>query len=282
MLGIIGGSGLYHLEGVEDVSDHAIETPFGAPSEAIRTGRIGAVPVAFLSRHARGHRWSPSEIPYRANVCALKMLGVTRLVSISAVGSLREELPPRSFVVPDQTIDRTVARPASFFTDGIVGHVSMADPFCPRLSAVVADAATAGRLPVHTGGTYVCIEGPQFSTRAESALYRAWGASIIGMTALPEARLAREAELCYACLAMVTDYDVWHADEGTVNVAGVLANLHAMTDAVQAIVRALAAQPAHACDAGCTEALGGAVATHADVLSDDIRARLRPIMAKYW
>jgi 5'-methylthioadenosine phosphorylase len=274
MLGIIGGSGLYNLDGFVDVVSHDIETPFGSPSEQIRVGNIQGQRVAFLSRHASGHRLGPSEIPFAANVCAMKMLGVTRLVSISAVGSLRDDLSPRSFVVPDQTIDRTVNRVRSFFGGGVVAHVSMADPF--------AAVASVGQLPVHRGGTYVCIEGPQFSARAESALFRMWGASIVGMTALPEARLAREAELCYACLAMVTDYDVWHDSEGPVSVDGVIQNLHAMTDAVQRIVTSLASAPAHDCESGCRDALSMAVATQPSVISDEARARLAPIMARYW
>jgi 5'-methylthioadenosine phosphorylase len=233
--------------------------------------------VAFLSRHGAGHRLGPSEVPYAANICALKLLGVERVVSISAVGSLREELPPRSFVVPDQTIDRTVGRRRTFFDDGVVAHVSLAEPFCAELSEQVATAAGQSGLPVHRGGTYVCIEGPQFSTKAESALFRSWGASVIGMTALPEARLAREAELCYACLAMVTDYDVWHASAGTVSVEGVLANLMAMTDAVQSIVTSLVATEPLPCGSGCGDALHNAIITDLTTISDAARERLAPI-----
>ncbi|MGH9173973.1 MAG: S-methyl-5'-thioadenosine phosphorylase [Vicinamibacterales bacterium] len=280
-LGIIGGSGLYNLGSLSQVEIIDIETPWGRPSDAVRVGQIDGHPVAFLSRHGAGHRLSPSEVPYAANVCALKMLGVTTLVSISAVGSLREELRPRSFVVPDQTIDRTVGRRRSFFDDGVVAHVSMADPFCPELSAALAAHAQAGELPVSRGGTYVAIEGPQFSTRAESALFRSWGASVIGMTALPEARMAREAELCYACLAMVTDYDVWHEQEGPVTVEGVLANLRAMTEAVQAIVTSLASAPEHECRSGCRDALANAIATDPRVVTPATRSRLSPIAGRY-
>lgn len=278
MLGIIGGSGLYALAGLSGVEEIRVETPFGSPSEAVRVGRIDGQRVAFLSRHAAGHRLSPSEIPYAANICAMKMLGVTRLVSISAVGSLREDYAPRSFVVPDQTIDRTVGRSRTFFSDGVVAHVSIADPFCRGLSDHVSEVARLGGLPVHRGGTYVCIEGPQFSTRAESALFRSWGASVIGMTALPEARLAREAQLCYACLAMVTDYDVWHESEGPVSVEGVLANLHAMTDAVQMIVSGLATSAAADCTSDCSHALQNAIATAPEHISPEARERLRPIL----
>jgi 5'-methylthioadenosine phosphorylase len=280
-LGIIGGSGLYGLSSLMNVEETAIETPWGKPSEAIRVGEIAGQTVAFLSRHGAGHRLTPSEIPYAANVCAMKMLGVSRLVSISAVGSLREDYPPRSFVVPDGTIDRTLSRRRTFFDDGIVAHVSLADPFCPSLSQLLARVAETGGLPVQRGATYVAIEGPQFSTKAESALFRSWGASVIGMTAMPEARLAREAELCYACLAMVTDYDVWHEQDGPVTVEAVLANLHAMTDAVQTIVTALAGETFPACDAGCGDALSNAIATSPDAIDAATRERLAPIAGRY-
>ncbi|HYI16919.1 MAG TPA: S-methyl-5'-thioadenosine phosphorylase [Thermomicrobiales bacterium] len=280
-LGIIGGSGLYSLGSLTNVEVVEVETPWGKPSEPMRIGEIGGQTVAFLSRHGAGHRLTPSEIPYAANVCAMKMIGVSRLVSISAVGSLREDYPPRSFVVPDGTIDRTLGRQRSFFDRGIVAHVSIADPFCPDLSSVLAGVASSGGLPVNAGGTYIAIEGPQFSTRAESALFRSWGASVIGMTAMPEARLAREAELCYACLAMVTDYDVWHEQDGPVTVDAVLANLHAMTDAVQTIVTALAAEALPECRAGCGSALANAIATSLGAIDDATRERLEPIAGRY-
>ena len=280
-LGIIGGSGLYGISSLTNVEEVEIDTPWGRPSEPIRVGEIGGQPVAFLSRHGAGHCLSPSEVPYAANVCAMKMLGVTRLVSISAVGSLREDYPPCSFVVPDGTIDRTVGRQRSFFDRGIVAHVSLADPFCPDLTDFLAGIASVGRLPVYAGGSYIAIEGPQFSTRSESALFRSWGASVIGMTAMPEARLAREAELCYACLAMVTDYDVWHEQDGPVTVDAVLANLHAMTDAVQSIVTALAAETLPDCRTGCRNALANAIATSRDAIGDATRERLAPIAGRY-
>jgi 5'-methylthioadenosine phosphorylase len=280
-LGIIGGSGLYALTALQNPQSVEIETPFGRPSDAVRIGKIGGTPVAFLSRHGRGHRLSPSNVPYAANVCAMKMLGVTHLVSISAVGSLREDLPPRSFVIPDQTIDRTTGRERTFFGNGAVAHVSMADPFCPLLAGTLADSATVSDLPVHLGGTYVCIEGPQFSTAAESALFRSWNASVIGMTALPEARFAREAELCYACLAMVTDYDVWHEQDGPVSVDVVIANLNAMTAAVQSIVVDLASRDLPYCEYGCHTALAGAIITAPDTISAATRDRLRPIAGRY-
>jgi 5'-methylthioadenosine phosphorylase len=281
VLGIIGGSGLYALDALSEMDTLTVETPYGRPFEPVRVGTLGATRVAFISRHGAGHALSPSEIPFAANICALKMLGVRQVVSISAVGSLREEIPPRSFVVPDQTIDRTVGRRRTFFGDGAVAHVSMADPFCPSLSDALANAALVGGLPVHRGGTYVCIEGPQFSSKAESALFRSWGAGIIGMTALPEARLAREAELCYACLAMVSDYDVWHDTEQAVSVDAVIANVVAMTSAVGAIVNSLAIQAPVACAHGCESALRNAIVTNPSSIPADARARLMPIAGRY-
>jgi 5'-methylthioadenosine phosphorylase len=279
-LGIIGGSGLYALESLLDIEPIAVETPYGSPSDAIHLGHLGGRTVAFLSRHGAGHRFSPSEVPYRANIWALKSIGVTHLISISAVGSLKEALPPRSFVVPDNLIDRTLGRPRTFFEGGVVAHVSLADPFCPSLSEAVASAAEVGDLPVARGGTYVCIEGPQFSTRAESHLYRSWGASVIGMTAMPEARLAREAELCYACLAMVTDYDVWHDAEEHVSVELVIQNLFAMTAAAAQAIEALAGHAPPACGAGCRDALAAAIITNPAAVPIEARTRLEPIAGK--
>lgn len=276
-LGIIGGSGLYNLSAFTNVEVVDIDTPWGRPSDPIRVGSIGSTQVAFLSRHGAGHRLSPSEVPYAANVCAMKMLGVERLISISAVGSLIEDAPPRSFVVPDQTLDRTIGRRRTFFDNGVVAHVGLAEPFCRDLSAALADAAESGGLPVKRGGNYVCIEGPQFSTRFESNLYRSWGCTIIGMTALPEARLAREAQLCYACLAMVTDYDVWHGSGEAVSVEVVIGNLTAMVDAVQRIVVALAEREPPACTVGCRTALAQAVITDRTRIDASTRARLSAI-----
>jgi 5'-methylthioadenosine phosphorylase len=280
-LGIIGGSGLYGLHGLENVRFIDMETPFGRTSEPVRIGSLNGQKVAFISRHSDGHTLSPSAIPYAANICALKMLGVQRVVSISAVGSLKEELAPRSFVVPDNIIDRTMGRQCTFFEKGVVAHVSLADPFCPILSDALEAAARAGGLPVSRGGVYVCIEGPQFSTRAESHLYRSWGASLIGMTAMPEARLAREAELCYACLAMVTDFDVWHDSEAHVSVESVLENLFAMTGAVEQIVPELAAMDDVECDVGCRNALSSAIITRPDAIREELRLRLNPIAGRY-
>ena len=226
-IGIIGGSGLYAIEGLEDAEWRAVETPWGEPSDALLFGRIGAVRLVFLPRHGRGHRIAPGEINARANIDALKRAGCTDILAISSIGSLREELEPGRFVIVDQFIDRTVARPPSFFGTGMVAHVSMAEPVCPRLSAYAVAAVEAGGGRVTKGATYLAMEGPQFSTRAESLLYRRWGADVIGMTALPEARLAREAELPYALIGMVTDYDCWRESEAPVEVSEIIAQMHA-------------------------------------------------------
>jgi 5'-methylthioadenosine phosphorylase len=263
-LGIIGGSGVYDLPGVEDLREERIESPWGEPSDALRVGRIGAMRVAFLPRHGRGHRFSPTDINYRANIDALKRVGVTDLVSVSAVGSLREGLPPGTLVIADQFIDRTVARPKSFFGAGCVAHVSMAHPVSPRLADRVEAAARAEGLNHRRGGTYVVIEGPQFSTLAESRLYRSWGAEVVGMTAMPEAKLAREAELCYATVAMVTDFDSWHPEHDAVDVASVVRAAAENRDHVAALLLRLARDfPAEhePCPVGSDRALDNAVMT---------------------
>lgn len=225
-LGIIGGSGLYDIEGLEITREEAIATPWGEPSDAFRFGRIGDVEVVFLARHGRGHRLSPSDINYRANIDAMKRAGVTDLISVSACGSLKENLPPGAFVLVDQFIDRTFARAKSFFGAGLVAHVSMAHPVCPKLVDALETAARAESIPHQRGGTYLAMEGPQFSSLAESELYRSWGCDVIGMTNMPEAKLAREAELPYATVAMVTDYDCWHPDHDNVDVAAIIRCLH--------------------------------------------------------
>lgn len=238
-IGIIGGSGLYAVDGIEDGRWQTVETPWGEPSDAIYTGHVGHVGVAFLPRHGRGHRISPSELNARANIDALKRLGVTDVLAVSSVGSLVEQRPPGSFTIVDQLIDRTKGRPSSFFGSGLVAHVSMADPVCPRLSGYAVDAARAAGAQVDDRGTYLAMEGPQFSTRAESLLYRQWGCDVIGMTAMPEAKLAREAELPYALVGMVTDYDCWREGEAGVDVAQVVAQLGANAAKARAMVMAL-------------------------------------------
>lgn len=285
-IGIIGGSGLYQMAGLEDIEERRIDTPFGSPSDAVVTGSLDGVPVAFLARHGRGHRYLPGEIPFRANVWAMKSLGVDYLLSISAVGSLKEELAPRQMVLPDQFIDLTRRRDHTFFGNGAVAHVGMAHPVCAALSDVIAGAFGDLQLPdtrLHRGGTYVCIEGPAFSTLAESHLYRSWGASVIGMTNMPEARLAREAEIAYATLALVTDYDCWHADHETVTVDMAIANLLHNADNAQTLIRATVRRlhdnpptsPAH-------DALRQAMITPPQDLDADTRDRLAPLLRKYF
>jgi 5'-methylthioadenosine phosphorylase len=279
MLGVIGGSGIYRLAAGETFETIDVDTPFGRPSAPVARGAIGSTPTAFIPRHGEGHRLSPTNVPYRANIYALKALGATHVVSVSAVGSLREDLPPRSIVVPDQIIDRTTNRTRTFFDRDVVAHVGLADPFCDALRDQLVTAAGAAGQAVRTGGAYLCIEGPQFSTRAESRLYRSWGASVIGMTAMPEARLAREAELCYAMLALVTDYDVWHEVEADVSVEVVLGHLRANSAAAADILRALGdlGLPERAC--GCAHALDHAVMTDLAVVSEADRQRLGVIGA---
>lgn len=274
-LGVIGGSGVYSLAELQLGEEIPIETPFGSPSGPVRRGMIGETEVLFLPRHGAGHVYSPTDLPYRANVSALKQLGATHLLSLSAVGSLREDLPPRTLVLPDQIIDRTVSRPRTFFDQGVVAHVGIADPFCHATQGAVLAAAQNASLQVRQGGAYVCIEGPQFSTRAESELFRSWGAAVIGMTAMPEARLAREAELCYAMLAMVTDFDVWHAGESDVSVADVVANMQANSASAAHILReiALSGLPERRCD--CATALDHAVMTSPEAITPEARQRVQ-------
>lgn len=281
MLGIIGGSGLYDLPDLEFVDRVLLDTPFGFPSDEITIGRIDGRDIAFLSRHGRGHRLTPTELPYQANIYALKQIGVTRVVTISAVGSLREDLPPRTAVLPDQIIDRTVSRPRSFFGSGSVAHVGIADPFCAQLSGQITDASVAVGRPVARGGTYICIEGPQFSTKAESRLYRSWGCAVIGMTAMPEARLAREAELCYATIAMVTDFDVWHDSAGEVTVDMVVANHGANLETARAILGELARTDLGKRTCGCGNALAGAIVTDPAVIPPKTRKQLGIIADRY-
>ena len=264
LVGVIGGSGVYDIDGLTDVSCRAVETPFGAPSDELCFAKLDGQPLVFLPRHGRGHVVPPSEINFRANIDALKRSGVTQIVSLSAVGSFREELAPGTFVIVDQFIDRTVSRPASFFGGGLVAHVSMAHPVCARLGDRLEASCRSLDVPTHRGGTYLAIEGPQFSTLAESELYRGWGCHVIGMTNLPEARLAREAEMCYATVAMVTDYDCWHPGHDNVSVETIIRVLTANAEAARGLVRAVApALMDHRapCPAGCDRALDNAIIT---------------------
>lgn len=281
-LGIIGGSGIYAFDEMTSTTRHNMTTPFGEPSGPILEVRVGGVDILFLPRHGEGHRLSPTEIPYRANIFALKQLGATHVVSFSAVGSLKEELPPRTLVLPDQIIDRTVARARTFFEEGVVAHVGLADPYCSVLQASLSSAATVAETSVTSGGTYVCIEGPQFSTRAESEMYRSWGASVIGMTAMPEARLAREAELCYAAVAMVTDYDVWHKGAADVTVEEVVSNMQANGAAARVILQqvCLDGLPERTCQ--CQQALQGAIMTTAAAIPPEARRRLDVLVGDRW
>jgi 5'-methylthioadenosine phosphorylase len=285
-LGVLGGSGLYGMEGLEDVHELEISTPYGAPSDALRLGRIGDVEVVFLARHGRHHTYAPSEVPYKANLWALRSLGVRWILSVSAVGSLQDQVRPLDMLVPDQFIDRTHQRPLSFFGEGLVAHVAAADPFCHSLSTILGDVAESlmpeGRA-LHRGGTYLCMEGPAFSTRAESELYRSWGCAVIGMTNHTEARLAREAEMAYATLAMITDYDCWHEEHDAVTVEMVIANLQANAALAQKIVRLAAERvgaqrptsPAH-------RALRHALLTPPDHVPIDTRRRTELFTAPYW
>ena len=282
-VGVIGGSGLYEIEGLADIEQVSLDTPFGKPSDDIMVGRLSGVRVAFLPRHGRGHRISPSELPARANIWAMKSLGVTHLLSISAVGSLREELPPRDVVIPDQLLDRTKGiRPATFFGGGLVAHIAFAEPYCPELCRIVYDAAKEVGATVHMGGTMVVMEGPQFSTKAESSFYRQIGGDLIGMTALPEAKLAREAEICYCTVAMVTDYDCWHESEEAVTVEMVVNNLLANVDTAKAIVKI--ALP-HIAEAGrqceCGKALANAIITRPEAVSSERIETLKPLVGQY-
>ncbi|HEX8036904.1 MAG TPA: S-methyl-5'-thioadenosine phosphorylase [Ktedonobacterales bacterium] len=282
---VIGGSGLYAMEGLTDVEEVRMRTPFGDPSDAIMVGKLGDITLAFLPRHGRGHRLTPTEVPSQANIYALKSLGVEWVISVSAVGSLREDYAPLDLVVPDQIFDRTKSRPNSFFEGGVVAHVSFADPFCPDLSGLLWDTIGGlGDIKAHRGGTYVCIEGPLFSTKAESRIYRQLGCDIIGMTALPEAKLAREAELHYATVACVTDYDVWHESTGSVSVEMVVANLARNVENAKRIIRSVvgrlpAASTALSC--GCSSALKNAIMTERSLISLPLRERYGPLIDKY-
>ena len=280
VLGVIGGSGLYEIPGLEVVERRTLETPFGMPSDEYVVGRVGPTTVIFLPRHGRGHRLTPTEVNYRANVWGMKRLGADSLLSISAVGSMREDARPGHVLVPDQFFDRTRLRASTFFGDGLVAHVAFGDPVCAGLSAIVADAAEAAGGTVHRGGTYICMEGPAFSTRAESRIYRQWGVDVIGMTNLPEAKLAREAELCFATLALVTDYDCWHEGEESVSVDAVLAVLRANADLARRAVSEVATRLGQR-TCPCGDALSGAILTDLAAVPEATRAKLDLLVGRY-
>ncbi|ORJ59594.1 S-methyl-5'-thioadenosine phosphorylase [Geothermobacter hydrogeniphilus] len=280
-IGVIGGSGLYAMEGLEDVREEKVGTPYGDPSDLLVTGRLGDVRMVFLPRHGRGHRLLPSEVNFRANIYALKKLGVDQVISVSAVGSMKEEIVPGHIVIPDQFFDRTVARNSTFFGEGIVGHVQFADPVCGRLAAILAQSAREVGATVHEGGTYLCMEGPQFSTRAESRIYRGWGVDVIGMTNSTEAKLAREAELCYSTIALATDYDCWYEGHEDVSVEAVVAliqqNVAMAKDIIAAAVKCLAGE--RTCS--CGMALQYAIMTDRALIPAATREKLAVIMGKY-
>ncbi|HXR97146.1 MAG TPA: S-methyl-5'-thioadenosine phosphorylase [Terriglobales bacterium] len=281
-IGIIGGSGLYHMPGLTDAEEVRLDTAFGTPSDPYLIGRLEGARVAFLSRHGKGHRYTPTEVPYRANILGFKQLGVEQILSLSAVGSLKEDRRPLDFLLPDQFIDRTQHRTATFFGDGLVGHVGFAEPTCGRLRGLVATACRAAGVTVHVGGTYVNMEGPAFSTRAESNLYRSWDADVIGMTNLTECKLAREAEICYVTVAMVTDYDCWHEGHDAVTVAEIIANLTRNASNAAAVVRhAVGAMRGAARGCACGSALKHALMTDPKLIPPATRDRLRPLVGKY-
>lgn len=281
-IAVIGGTGFYEMPGLEVLDRVLVPTPFGAPSSPITLGRLHGRTVAFLARHDEGHRLLPHELPARANIFALKRLGVRRVISVSAVGSLREEIAPLHAVVPDQLLDRTRGRPSSFFGDGIAAHIGFADPFCPDLRDTLSRHARTAGVPTHEEGTLVVIDGPAFSTRAESRLYRSWGADIIGMTALPEAKLAREAELCYAALCFATDYDVWHDTEADVSADLVFENLRRNVEHGKAVVSRAIESLSLTPPCACQDALVGALVTPRELVPLDVRRRLEPLLHRHW
>lgn len=280
-IGIIGGTGLYNIEGLTDIEEASLDTPFGKPSAAIILGNLEGTEVAFLPRHGKWHQISPTQLPARANIYAMKSLGVDRIISVSAVGSLKEKISPRDIVIPDQLIDRTRVRESSFFNNGLVAHIAFAEPFCPVLMQILSEAALAAGTKVHQGGTYIAIEGPQFSTKAESQLYRSWNADIIGMTALPEAKLAREAEICYATLALVTDYDCWHEVYESVSTEMIISNLrHGITKTSQILRTAISKIP-QSRDCICATALEKAMTTSLRHIPAKTRRDLDLLIGKY-
>ena len=280
-IGVIGGTGLYDIEGITALEQVNIETPFGKPSDSIGVGTLGGVGIAFLPRHGKGHRISPTEVPSRANLWALKSLGVEHIISVNSCGSFKEELAPGHLLIPDQIIDRTQKRHNTFFGDGIVAHIQFADPFCPALSDVLYRCAREAGATVHKGGTFIAMEGPAFSTRAESRLYKSWGADVIGMTVLPEARLAREAEMCYASIACVTDYDSWHETNETVTIETIMTTLHNNIDLARQTIKLASGRVARERNCECAGALGPALVTDMSTVPEGRKKELDLLLRKY-
>ena len=281
-LAVIGGSGLYNMAGLKDIEEHDLTTPFGKPSDPVVVGSLNGTRVAFLARHGKGHRITPSEVNYRANIFALKMLGVERIIAVSACGSLREDYAPGHIVIPDQIFDNTKGRERSFFGRGFVAHVGVADPFCDDLSAQLYEAVKAAGATVHKGGSFITIEGPRFSTKAESHAFRSWGMSLVGMTTSPEAFLAREAEICYACMAHVTDYDVWHMSEAPVTVEMVIRILNKNTEVAQQAIAKLTGGLKPERDCECGSALASALITARERINEKTFEELKPLVGKYF
>src|SRR5262244_4629854 len=281
VVGVIGGSGLYQMEGLKKIREVEIKTPFGRPSEKFIKGTLAETELAFLPRHGKGHRWLPTEINFRANIFAMKKLGVDRIISVSAVGSLREQIAPGDIVIPDQFIDRTTQRPSTFFGGGLVAHVSLADPFCRDLTEKLVASAISEGGKVHSRGTYLCMEGPQFSTRAESHLYRSWGADVIGMTNLQEAKLAREAEICFGTLALATDYDCWNQTAGDVEIEHVLKVFAQNVALAQETIRRVVPSLSDLRSCACASSLKNAIITEPSRIPKKIRTELGPIIGKY-
>jgi 5'-methylthioadenosine phosphorylase len=281
IVGVIGGSGLYEMEGLEEVKEVSLKTPFGDPSDVFITGRLEGMKIVFLPRHGKGHRIQPSSLNFRANIMGMKMLGVQWIIGVSAVGSMKENIHPGDMIIPNQFIDRTVGRTNTFFSDGVVCHISFADPVCPTLSHILTKSGEEVGATVHPVGTYICIEGPQFSTRAESKLYRSWGVDIIGMTNLPEARLAREAEICYATIAFATDYDCWHQEAGDVSIGEVLRILAQSARTAKSTIRTAVKHLPDKRNCICSEALKHALITSKKLIPDKTKKDLEPIIGKY-
>ncbi len=280
-VGVIGGSGLYEMEGLEDIQTISLTTPFGNPSDSFVAGRLEGIRVVFLPRHGRGHRIAPSFLNFRANIYGMKMLGVEWIIGVSAVGSMKESIRPGDMVIPSQFIDRTVGRPSTFFSDGIVGHVGFADPVCPILSQILFEAGEEVGATVQKDGTYLCMEGPQFSTRAESKLHRSWGVDVVGMTNLPEAKLAREAEICYATIAFATDYDCWHDEAGDVSIVDVLRILSQSAETAKSAIRHAVRKLPDERTCVCSTALEHALITDKATIPEKTKRDLEPIIGKY-